>query len=192
MDSKIDEYLNNAKNWQKEMEQLREICLDCGLIETLKWKKPCYTFQESNIVIIQPFKNFCALMFFKGAVLDDPENVLEKPGKNSRIARRIPFTNSDEIADMEPIIKEYIQEAIEAEKKGLEVKVEKKKEPIPEELETSFKEDPEFKNAFKNLTPGRQRGYLLHFSGAKHSKTRTRRIEKYKPKITEGKGINER
>lgn len=192
MNPKIDEYVNNAKSWQKEIEQLREICLDCGLTETLKWKKPCYSFQQSNVAIIQPFKNSVALMFFKGTLLDDPENILEKPGKNSRIARRIAFTNSEEIAKLEPVIKEYLQEAIQAEKDGLEVEVKKKKEPIPEELQTKFKEYPEFKTAFENLTPGRQRGYLLHFSSAKQSKTRTRRIEKYIPKIIDGKGINER
>lgn len=192
MNPKIDEYVNNAKSWQREMAQLREICLDCGLAESLKWKKPCFSFQKNNVAIIQPFKNSVALMFFKGSLLDDPENVLEKPGKNSRIARRIAFTNSEEIAKLEPVIKEYIQEAIQAEKDGLEVEVEKKKEPIPEELQTKFEEDPEFKTAFKELTPGRQRGYLLHFSSAKQSKTRTRRIEKYIPKIIVGKGINER
>lgn len=192
MNPKIDEYVNDAKSWQREMTQLREICLDCGLAESLKWKKPCYSFQENNVAIIQPFKNSVALMFFKGTLLDDPENILEKPGKNSRIARRIAFTNSEEIAKLEPVIKEYLQEAIQAEKDGLEVEVKKKKEPIPEELQTKFEEDPEFKTAFKELTPGRQRGYLLHFSSAKQSKTRTRRIEKYIPKIMDGKGINER
>lgn len=192
MNSKVDEFLKNANNWQKEMEQLREICLDCDLTETLKWKKPCYTYQENNIAIIQPFKDFFALMFFKGVLLDDPENILDKPGENSRIARRVEFTRSEEVAKMEPVIKEYIKKAIQAEKAGLEVEVEKKKEPIPKELQEKFEEDPEFKKAFDDLTPGRQRGYILHFSGAKQSKTRKRRIEKYLPKIMDGKGINER
>lgn len=192
MNSKVDEYLSEAKNWQKEMLQLRGICLDCDLTESLKWKKPCYSFQGSNIAIIQPFKNSVALMFFKGAVLDDPEDILEKPGKNSRIARRIQFPDAEKIAKLEPVIKEYIQEAIKAEKAGLDVEVEEKKEPIPEELQQKFDEDPDFEAAFKDLTPGRQRGYILHFSGAKQSKTRKRRIEKYLPKIMDGKGMHDR
>ncbi|MBN2731287.1 MAG: YdeI/OmpD-associated family protein [Balneolaceae bacterium] len=173
------------------MEELRTILLDCGLTGELKWGKPCYSFQDSNIAIIQPFKESCALMFFKGVLLEDPEGILEKPGKNSRIARRIPFTSVQEVIEMEPILKEYIEEAIEAEKAGLEVDVEKKKEPIPEEFQQKLDENPDLKVAFNDLTPGRQRGYILYFSDAKQSKTRTRRVEKYSDKILDGKGLRE-
>lgn len=187
----VDEYLSGAKNWQGVMEELRTILLNCGLAGELKWGKPCYSFQGSNIAIIQPFKETCALMFFKGVLLEDPEGILEKPGKNSRIARRIPFTSVQEVIEMEPILKEYIEEAIEAEKAGLEVDVEKKKEPIPEEFQQKLDENPDLKAAFNDLTPGRQRGYILYFSDAKQSKTRTQRVEKYIDKIMDGKGLRE-
>ncbi|MCW9708284.1 YdeI/OmpD-associated family protein [Fodinibius salsisoli] len=191
MNPKVDEYVREADQWQQEIEQLRMVCLEADLTEMLKWGKPCYSFQESNIVIIQPFKESCVLMFFKGILLEDPHDVLEKPGKNSRIARRIPFTSVQEIIDHESILKSYIKEAIEAEKAGLEVDVEEKKEPVPEELQNKFDENPDFKTAFDALTPGRQRGYILHFSDAKQSKTRQRRIKKYIPKILDGKGLRE-
>lgn len=191
MNPEVDEYLSKAKKWREEMEELRTILLDCGLTETLKWGKPCYSFQESNIAIIQPFKKSCALMFFKGVLLEDPEDVLEKPGENSRIARRIPFTGVQEVVEMEPILKAYIDEAIEAEKAGLEVDVEEKTEPIPEEFQKKLDENPDLKTAFNELTPGRQRGYLLYFSDAKQSKTRKRRVEKYVDKILDGKGLRE-
>ncbi|GAA5522181.1 YdeI/OmpD-associated family protein [Aliifodinibius salicampi] len=191
MNPKVDKYISKAQQWQEEIEQLRIICLDCGLKEELKWGKPCYSFQESNIAIIQPFKVSCALMFFKGVLLKDPEDVLEKPGEHSRIARRISFTSIQKIVEMEPILKAYIDEAIEAEKAGLEVDIEEKREPIPEEFQKKLDENPGLKTAFSNLTPGRQRGYILYFSGAKQSKTRERRIEKYIPKILDGKGLRE-
>lgn len=192
MNSEVDNYLSNAKKWSQEMEELRMILLDCGLTETLKWGKPCYSFQGDNIAIIQPFKKTCALMFFKGVLLNDPQDLLEKPGENSRVARRISFTSLEEIAEVESLLKSYINEAIEAEKAGLEVDLEEKKEPIPEELQKKFDENPDFETAFKALTPGRQRGYILYFSDAKQSKTRKRRIEKYMDKIFEGKGLRER
>lgn len=191
MNPKIDNFLSRADQWQQEMEELRTILLDCGLTENLKWGKPCYSVPEGNIAIIQPFKESCALMFFKGVLLEDPDGVLEKPGENSRVARRIRFTSIEKIVEMEPILKSYIAEAIEAEKAGLEVDTEEKKEPIPEELQTKFKENPDFKTAFEALTPGRQRGYLLYFSDAKQSKTRKRRVEKYMDKIFSGKGLRE-
>ncbi|MDX1641237.1 MAG: YdeI/OmpD-associated family protein [Balneolaceae bacterium] len=192
MNPEVDKFLNRADNWQQEMEHLRQICLDCGLNETLKWKQPCYTFQENNIAIIQPFKKTCALMFFKGMLLKDPEGILEKPGKNSRIARRFSFSTLEEIIEMEPIIKSFIHEAIDVEKKGLKVPEKKKKEPdYPEEFQQKLDENPALKEAFDALTPGRQRGYLFHFSGAKQSKTRMRRVEKYIPKILDGKGLHE-
>lgn len=192
MNPKVDKFLNRAKEWPEEMEQLRKTCLDCGLTEALKWGKPCYSFRKNNIVIIQPFKKSCALMFFKGVLLEDPEGILEKPGKNSRIARRIPFTCVREIVEMEPTLKAYIAEAIEVEKAGLEVDVEEKTEPVPEEFQKKLDENPALKTAFEALTPGRQRGYLLYFSGAKQSKTRERRVEKYIPNILNGKGLNDR
>ena len=196
MNPAVDEYLSKNQNWQQVIEELRTILLNSGLTEDLKWDKPCYSIpqgsgQESNIAIIQPFKESCALMFFKGVLLKDPKDILEKPGANSRIARRVSFSSVQEIAEMEPVLKSYIHEAIEAEKAGLEVEIENKKEPIPEELQMKLDEDPELKSAFDDLTPGRQRGYILHFSDAKQSKTRKRRVEKYIDKILDGKGLRE-
>ncbi len=193
MNSQVDTFIRNAENWTKEIEQLRDLCLDCGLTEELKWGKPCYTFQGSNIVIIQPFKKFCACMFFKGMLLKDPKDILEKPGKNSRIARRFSFTSLDEIVKLKPIITSYIYEAIEVEKAGLEIPEKKEKElDNPDEFQEKLDENPALKKAFESLTPGRQRGYLLHFSEAKQSKTRKRRVEKYIPKILNGKGLHDR
>lgn len=191
MNPNVDEYISKASTWQEEMEELRMICLDCGLTEELKWGKPCYSFQGNNIAVIQPFKNSCALMFFKGVLLEDPKDVLEKPGEHSRIARRIQFTGIQEIVEMKPILKAYIQEAIEAEKAGLEVEVEEKPEPIPEEFQKKLDENPDLKAAFKKLTAGRKRGYILYFSNAKQSKTRKRRVEKYMDKILDGKGLHD-
>lgn len=187
----VDAYLSRTKEWQEAIVQLRMICLDCDLTEELKWGKPCYSFQGNNIAIIQPFRETCALMFFKGVLLKDPQGVLEKPGEHSRVARRIPFTSVREIDDMEPVVKSYIREAIEVEKAGLEVDAEKKKEPIPQEFQKKLDENPALKTAFEALTPGRQRGYILYFSGAKQSKTRKRRVEKYIPKILDGKGFHD-
>ncbi|HYW36188.1 MAG TPA: YdeI/OmpD-associated family protein [Balneolaceae bacterium] len=191
MNPEVDKFLTKAEQWHKEMEQLRTIALDCELTEEIKWGKPCYTFQENNIVIIQPFKESIALMFFKGVLLDDPKNILEKPGKHSRVSRRISFTSIQEIIEMEPVLKAYIDEAIEVEKAGLEVDLEKNPEPVPEEFQTKLDENPALKKAFEDLTPGRQRAYILYFSGAKKSKTRKRRVEKYIPKILGGKGLRE-
>jgi len=186
---KVDGYLRKAKKWQKEMEKLRRISLDCGLTEEVKWGKPCYTFQKSNIVIIIPLKEYCALMFCKGALLNDANGILKKFGWQA--ARRIPFTNIREIVEMEPILKAYIHEAIEAEKAGLEVKFKKNPEPIPEELQKKLDEISALKAAFDALTPGRQRAYILYFSGAKQSKTRESRVEKCMPQILNGKGLND-
>ena len=186
---KVDGYLRRAKKWQKEMEKLRRISLDCGLTEELKWGKPCYTCQKSNIVIIQGFKEFCALLFCKGALLNDPTGILKKFGWQA--ARRIPFTNVREILEMKPILRAYICEAIEAEKAGLKVNYKKKPEPIPEELQNKLDESPALKTAFEALTPGRQRGYILYFSAAKQSKTRQSRVEKCMRQILTGKGLND-
>ncbi|MFJ5761939.1 YdeI family protein [Neobacillus sp. NPDC093182] len=189
---KVDEFLSNAKKWQEEMEKLRTIILDCGLTEELKWRKPCYTFQESNIVIIQDFKEYCALMFFKGVLLKDTKAILTKPGENSQTQRQIRFTNVRDIDEMEPILKDYIYEAIEVEKAGLDVNVKKSTELIiPDELQHKFAEIPALKTAFEALTPGRKRAYILYFSQAKQSKTRESRVEKYMQQILDGKGLND-
>jgi len=189
MNPKVDGYLRKSKKWQEEFETLRTIILDCQLTEELKWGKPCYTFQKSNIVIIQGFKEFCALLFCKGALLKDANGILETFGWQA--ARRIPFTNVREIVETEPILKAYIHEAIEAEKAGLKVTLKKNPEPIPEELQNKLDEIPALKTAFDALTPGRQRGYILYFSAPKQSKTRESRIEKCMQQILNGKGLND-
>jgi len=191
MNPKVDGYLRKSKKWREEVEKLRMIILDCGLTEELKWGKPCYTFQKSNIVIVQGFKEFCALLFCKGALLNDANGILKKPGENTQAARRIPFTNVREIVEMEPILKTYIHEAIEAEKAGLKVNFKKNPEPIPEELQNKLDEIPALKTAFDALTPGRQRAYILYFSAPKQSKTRESRIEKCMQQILNGKGLND-
>jgi uncharacterized protein YdeI (YjbR/CyaY-like superfamily) len=189
MNPKVDRYLRKAKKWQQEMEKLRMISLGCGLTEELKWGKPCYTFQKSNIVIIQGFKEFSALLFCKGALLNDPNGILKKFGWQA--ARRIPFTNVREIVEMEPILRAYICDAIEAEKAGLKVSYKKNPQPIPEELQNKLNEIPALKTAFNALTPGRQRAYILYFSAAKQSKTRESRVEKCMRQILNGKGLND-
>jgi uncharacterized protein YdeI (YjbR/CyaY-like superfamily) len=191
MNPKVDAYLRKAKKWQEEFEKLRMIILPCGLTEELKWGKPCYSFQKSNIVIIQGFKEFCALLFCKGALLNDANGILKKPGENTQAARRIPFTNVREIVEMEPILKAYIHEAIEADKAGLKVNFKKNPEPIPEELQSKLDEIPALKTAFDALTPGRQRAYILYFSAPKQSKTRESRVEKYRKQILNGNGLND-
>src|ERR1700676_1045488 len=191
MNSKVDVYLSKAKKWQKELEKLRMILLDCQLTEELKWAKPCYTFQKSNIVIMLPLKEHCALLFCKGALLNDANGILIKPGENTQAARQIRFTNVREIVEMEPILKAYIYEAIEVEKAGLKVNFNKNPEPIPEEFQNKLDEIPALKTAFDALTPGRQRAYILYFSAPKQSKTRESRVEKWMQQILNGKGINE-
>src|SRR6266404_4899615 len=191
MNPKVDGYLRKAKKWQEEMEKLRRISLDCGLTEELKWGKPCYTFQKSNIVIVQGFKEFCALLFCKGALLNDANRILEKPGENTQAARRIPFTNVREIVEMEPILKTCIYEAIEVEKAGLKVNFKKNPEPIPEELQNKLDESPALKTAFDALTPGRQRAYILYFSAPKQSKTRDSRVAKCMGQILNGRGLDD-
>jgi len=189
----VDRYLAGVKKWREELVALREIMLDCQLTEALKWGKPCYVFGENNIVILQGFKAFCAVLFTKGALLRDREGVLKKPGPNTQSARRIPFTNVDEINAMAATLKTYLREAVEVEKQGLKVAFKKPSEfEIPEELQNKLDAMPPLKTAFEALTPGRQRGYLLHFSSAKQSKTRVSRIEKCIPAILEGKGFHDR
>ena len=192
MNPKVDVYLSKAKKWQEEMEKLRMIILDCQLTEELKWGKPCYTFQKSNIVIIQGFKEYCALLFFKGALLNDAYGILIKPGENTQAGRQIRFTNVREIVEMETILKAYIYEAIEVEKAGLKVNFKKNTELIiPEEFQNKLDEIPALKTAFDALTPGRQRAYILYFSQAKQSKTRESRVEKSMQQILNGKGLND-
>jgi uncharacterized protein YdeI (YjbR/CyaY-like superfamily) len=191
MNPKVDEYLRKTKKWQQEMEKLRRISLVCGLTEELKWGKPCNSFQKSNIVIIQGFKEFCALLFAKGALLKDANGILEKPGESTQAARRIPFTNVREIIEMEPVLKAYIREAIAAEKAGLKVEFKKNPEPVPEELQKKLDKSPALKSAFAALTPGRQRGYILFFSAPKQSKTRESRVEKCLQQILKGRGLND-
>lgn len=181
-----------VNNWPEELKQLRNILLDSGLAETLKWGVPCYTYQDSNIVLMSAFKEYCALSFFKGALLKDANGILDRPGENTQAARLIRFTDVREIVEMEPILKAYIHEAIEVEKAGLKVEFKKNPEPVPEEFQKKLDEDPVLKTAFDALTPGRQRGYLLHFSAPKQSKTRESRIEKYIQKILDGQGLNDR
>ena len=192
MNPKVDWYFNKAYKWKEEYETLRKVCLDCGLTEELKWGCPCYTYKSSNIVLIHGFKKYCALLFHKGVLLKDPHSILVQQTENVQSARQIRFTNVSEIIEMEAIIKSYIIEAVEAEKAGLEVNFKKTKEfDMPEEFQHKLDENPALKEAFKALTPGRQRGYLLHFSGAKQSKTRTHRVEKCIPKILNGKGLQD-
>jgi uncharacterized protein YdeI (YjbR/CyaY-like superfamily) len=193
MNPKVDGYFSKAKKWQEEMEKLRLIILDCQLTEELKWGKPCYTFQKTNIVLIVGFKEYCALIFCKGALLNDAHGLLIKPGENTQAGRQIRFTNLQEIVEMEPILKGYIHEAIEAEKAGLEVHYKKHTELIfPEEFQNKLDEIPALKTAFQALTPGRQRAYHLYFSDAKQSKTRESRVEKWMPQILQGKGLDDR
>ncbi|WCK55998.1 YdeI/OmpD-associated family protein [Aneurinibacillus sp. Ricciae_BoGa-3] len=191
MNPKVDVYLSKAKKWQEEMEKLRMIILDCGLSEELKWRIPCYTFQKNNIVMIQGFKEYCALGFFKGALLNDANGILIKPGENTQAGRQIRFTNVREIVEMEPILKAYIYEAIEVEKAGLKANFKKNPEPIPEEFQNKLDEIPALKTAFDALTPGRQRAYILYFSAPKQSKTRESRVEKCMQQILNGKGLND-
>ncbi|WP_068501728.1 YdeI/OmpD-associated family protein [Paenibacillus kribbensis] len=193
MNPKVDVYLSKVRKWQEEMEKLRVIILDCQLTEELKWGKPCYTFQESNIVIIQGFKEHCALMFFKGALLNDPNGILIKPGEDTQAGRQIRFTHVGEIVEMETILKAYIVEAVGVEKAGLKVDFKKSTELIiPEEFQAKLDENPALKTAFDALTPGRQRAYVMYFSAPKQSKTRESRVEKCMQDILNGKGLNDR
>jgi uncharacterized protein YdeI (YjbR/CyaY-like superfamily) len=189
---KVDGFLRNAKKWREEFERLRKVCLGCGLTEELKWGKPCYTCQGSNIVLIHGFKEYCALLFFKGALLKDPKGILVQQTENVQAARQIRFTNVREIVEVESTLKTYIKEAIEADKAGLEVSYKKTSEfVIPEEFQNRLDESPALKTAFDALTPGRQRGYLLYFSGAKQPTTREARVEKCLQQILNGKGLND-
>jgi uncharacterized protein YdeI (YjbR/CyaY-like superfamily) len=192
MNPKVDGFLKKAKKWRGEFEKLRMVCLECGLTEELKWGKPSYTYQKSNIVLIHGFKDYCALLFFKGALLKDAKGILVQQTENVQAARQIRFTSVREIVGMKPILKPYIKEAIEVEKAGLEVNYKKTSEfVIPEEFQNKLDESSALKTAFDALTPGRQRGYILYFSAAKQSKTRESRVEKCLQHILNGKGLND-
>jgi uncharacterized protein YdeI (YjbR/CyaY-like superfamily) len=192
MNPKVDWYFAKAGKWQKEIEKLRTIVLDCGLTEELKWGCPCYTSGKKNIVLIHVFKDYCALLFFKGALLKDDSNILIQQTKNVQVPRQIRFTNAREIAELKPILKAYIYEAIEVEKAGLRVELKKTSEySIPEEFQIILDKNRVLQKAFHALTPGRQRGYIFYFSQPKQSKTRESRIEKYMPQILDGKGLDD-
>ncbi len=192
MNPKVDFYFKKAKKWQEEINTLRMIVLDCDLMEELKWGVPCYTLEKSNIVLIHVFKEYCAVLFFKGLLLKDTHGILIQQTQNVQAARQIRFTSIKEITDMETILKSYIQEAIEVEKSGLQVEFKKTTEyAIPEEFQSKLDENSALKFAFEALTPGRQRGYILHFSAAKQSKTRESRVEKCTDKILDGVGLDD-
>ncbi|OZB96173.1 YdeI family protein [Paenibacillus sp. XY044] len=193
MNPKVDAYIGRATMWLEEMEKLREILLDCGLTEELKWGKPCYASEGRNIVIIQGFKAYLALLFFKGYMLQDPQGILVKTGENTKVGRQIRFNDTKDIVELEPILKAYIAEAIEVEQSGVKVDIIQDTElEIPEELQHQLDENPALKAAFEALTPGRQRAYVLYFSAPKQSKTRVSRVEKCMQQILDGKGLNER
>jgi uncharacterized protein YdeI (YjbR/CyaY-like superfamily) len=192
MNPKVDFYFEKAEKWQKELEKLRTIVLDCHLTEELKWGCPCYTFEEKNIVLIHAFKDYCALLFMKGALLKDPKGILIQQSEHVQSARQIRFTNLSEITKLAATLKAYIFEAVEVDEAGLKVDFKAKKELVyPEEFQKKIKGQPALKKAFEALTPGRQRGYILYFSAAKQAKTRESRIEKYVAQILDGKGLED-
>lgn len=189
---KVDEFFAKAKKWQKEYEKLRKIILETGLTEEYKWMHPCYTLNDNNVVLIHGFKEYCAILFIKGVLLKDPKNILIQQTENVQAARQIRFTNISEINKLEPIIKAYIREAIEAEKAGIEVPHKKTRDfKMPVELKNKLDESPSLKAAFKKLTPGRQRAYILYISAPKQAKTRLTRVEKILSQILKGKGLND-
>jgi uncharacterized protein YdeI (YjbR/CyaY-like superfamily) len=189
---KVDWFFDKATKWQREYEKLRMIILQCGLTEELKWGCPCYTFEDKNIILIHGFKEYCAVLFFKGALLGDPEGILIQQTENVQSARQVRFKSVQEIVKMERTLKVYIYEAMEVEKVGLQVKLKKTKDyKIPEEFQSKLDKMPRLKASFDSLTPGRQRAYIFHFSQPKQSKTRVARVEKYIPQILKGKGLDD-
>ncbi len=192
MNPEVDFFFDKDSQWQQAYGQLRKVVLDCGLTETLKWGNPCYMYGDSNIVLIHGFKEYCALLFFKGVLLNDPDGILIRQTKNVQAARQLRFTNAREISKLAKTIKAYIYEAIEVEKAGLKVKLKKSSEfEMVKEFKTRLDKKPALKKAFEALTPGRQRAYLLYFSQAKQAKTREERVEKSIPQILDGKGLND-
>jgi len=192
MNPKVDFYFNKAEKWQEELDKLRMIALDCQLSEELKWGCPCYTLQNSNVVLIHAFKDYCAFLFFKGALMHDEHGLLIQQTENVQAGRQIRFSNIGQIVELEPILKAYIYEAVEVEKAGLKVEFKKTTEyNVPEEFQQKLDELPVLRTAFEALTPGRQRAYLFYFSQPKQSKTRESRVEKYIPQILSGKGLDD-
>jgi uncharacterized protein YdeI (YjbR/CyaY-like superfamily) len=192
MNPEVNWYFDKNEQWQKEIRQMRSIALGCGLEETLKWGCPCYVYNDANIVLIHVFKEYCAFLFFKGALLQDPNGILIQQTKNVQAARQIRFTNEKEIVQQKSLLRAYIYEAIEVEKAGLKVKLKKTSDySMPEEFRARLNKMPSLKKAFEALTPGRQRGYLFYFGQAKQSKTREARVEKYIPKILDGLGLED-
>ncbi|HEV8514676.1 MAG TPA: YdeI/OmpD-associated family protein [Cyclobacteriaceae bacterium] len=192
MNPKVDWYFSKEQKWQEEIKKMRTIALSCDLIEELKWGCPCYTFQESNIVLIHVFKEYCAFLLFKGALLKDKKKILIQQTENVQVARQIRFTNVKEISKLEKTLKDYIYEAVGVEESGLKVELKKTKDfKIPEEFQKKLDKNKALKTAFNSLTPGRQRGYLFYFSQAKQSKTREARVEKCMPQILDGKGLED-
>ena len=192
MNPKVDLFISKAKKWHEEFEKLRMILLDCHLTEELKWGVPCYTFEKSNIALIHGFKEYCAILFIKGALLKDDYGILVQQTENVQAGRQVRFTNAREIVELEPVLKDYIREAIDVEKAGLKVDFKKNTELIfPQEFQKILDENPALKTAFEALTPGRQRAYLLHFAGAKQAKTRAERIAKNEARILAGKGLDD-
>ena len=192
MNPKVDAYVSRAEQWQEELKQLRAILLECPLTEEVKWGKPCYTFEGGNVVILQSFKKYCALLFFKGVLMSDPKGILVKTGENTRVGRQIRFTSVREVSDLTPAVKAYVAAAIELEKSGQKVAPAKKAElVIPAELGSAFAANGAFKDAFQALTPGRQREYALYFSAPKQTKTREGRVEKCIPQILDGQGLRD-
>jgi uncharacterized protein YdeI (YjbR/CyaY-like superfamily) len=192
MDSEVSSSMSNNPKWNREIEELSRILIDCGLEEEWKWDKPTYTYNGHNIVIVQGFSKNCAVLFFKGMLLKDPKHVLVKAGENTRVGRQIEFTSVKEVLEMEKVLREYIKQAIEIEKSG--AKIEKPNNDnmiLPAELQEMFEEMPNLREAWERLTPGRQRGYLFHFNGTKNSETRTARIERNIDKILDGVGFND-
>lgn len=193
MNQAVDEYISNARQWRQEMEQLRMILLDCGLTEHWKWSKPCYAFQNNNIVVIQGFKQYLAVLFFKGVLLKDPDEVLVKTGENTQVGRQIRFADLNDIIEKEPVLRAFVKEAVEVERAGLKVDALKNTSlEFPEEFQQKLDEIPALKKAFSALTPGRQRAYNIYFSAPKQSGTRASRIEKCIQQILDGKGLNDR
>lgn len=192
MNPKVDFFFTKAQKWQEELEKLRTVALESGLDEELKWGVPCYTHHGSNIVLIHAFKEYCALLFFKGALMKDEKGILVQQTENVQAARQLRFADVKEISGLEPVIRAYIHEAVEVEKSGLKVPMKKTREfDVPEEFQQQLDQNVALEKAFRALTPGRQKAYLLYFGSAKQAKTREARIEKYMPLILEGKGIDD-
>ena len=192
MNPKVDWYFNKATRWQEEFERLRSLLLATGLSEELKWGHPCYTLEKKNVVLMHGFNDYCALLFFKGALLNDPQGILVQQTENVQSARQVRFTGVKELRKLEPVLKSYIEQAIAVERAGLKVQLKPTAAfDMPEEFAQRLKEEPALKKAFNALTPGRQRGYLLHFASAKQAKTREARIDKHVKRILRGKGLDD-